>query len=64
MELVCILREYCIGKLDACMQTQFKVCSGYVLFSIYRYLQDLRFNAKKVEITGRLHNMDKRSHIK
>jgi hypothetical protein len=41
-------------------KTIFKVCSGYVLSSIRRYLQDAGFRVEKVEITGELQGMVER----
>lgn len=35
-------------------ETRFKVCSGYVLSSIRRYLENRGFAVEKVEITGEL----------
>jgi len=35
-------------------ETRFKVCSGYVLSNIGKYLQDRGFNVEIVEITGEL----------
>ena len=35
-------------------ETHFKVCSGYVLSSIRRYLKNRGFAVEKVEITGEL----------
>jgi len=45
-------------------ETRFKVCSGYVLSSIRRYLRDSGFNVKEVEITGELQEMVERSFVK
>jgi hypothetical protein len=43
-------------------ETQFKVCSGYVLSSIRRHLQEQGFSVKKVEITGELQDMVERGY--
>ena len=45
-------------------KTRFKVCSGYVLSSIRRYLRERRFNVEKTEITGELQEMVERSYIR
>jgi len=45
-------------------ETRFKVCSGYVLSSIRRYLQDQGFSVEEVEITGELQEMVERSYVK
>ena len=45
-------------------ETRFKVCSGYVLFSIRGYLRDQGFNVEEVEITGELQEMVERSYVK
>jgi hypothetical protein len=37
-------------------ETRFKVCSGYVLSNIRRYLENRGFTVEKVEITGELQN--------
>jgi hypothetical protein len=44
--------------------TRFKVCSGYVLSSIRRYLRDRGFNVEEVEITGELQEMVERSYVR
>jgi len=45
-------------------ETRFKVCSGYVLSSIRKHLQDRGFNVEKVEITGELQEMVERSYVR
>ena len=45
-------------------ETRFKVCSGYVLFSIREYLRDQGFNVEEVQITGELQEMVERSYVK
>ena len=42
-------------------ETTFKVCSGYVLSSIRRYLKNQGFRVEKVEVTGELQEMVERS---
>ncbi|MDG6222324.1 MAG: hypothetical protein IAX21_11230 [Candidatus Bathyarchaeota archaeon] len=42
-------------------ETVFKVCSGYVLTSIRRYLRQQGFTVEKVEVTGELQEMVERS---
>jgi len=46
------------------VETSFKVCSGYVLSSIRRHLQDRGFKVEKVEITGELQEMVERSYVR
>ncbi len=46
------------------METNFKVCSGYVLSSMRRHLRDRLFNVEEVEITGELQEMVERSYIR
>jgi methionine synthase II (cobalamin-independent) len=46
------------------VETCFKVCSGYVLSSIRRHLQDRGFKVEKVEITGELQEMVERSYVR
>ena len=43
--------------------TRFKVCSGYVLFSIRRYLRERGFNVEEVQITGHLQELVERSYV-
>jgi len=43
--------------------TRFKVCSGYVLSSIRRYLRERGFNVEKVQITGDLQELVERSYV-
>jgi len=45
-------------------ETRFKVCSGYVLSSIRRYLQDRHFHVEEVEVTGELQEMVERGYIR
>ena len=45
-------------------ETRFKVCSGYVLSSIRRYLRDQKFNVEEVEITGELQEMVEKSFVR
>ncbi len=46
------------------METNFKVCSGYVLSSIRRHLRDRGFNVEEGEITGELQEMVERSYAR
>jgi len=46
------------------MDTNFKVCSGYVLSSMRRHLRDRGFNVEEVEITGELQGMVERSYVR
>jgi len=45
-------------------ETIFKVCSGYVLSSMRKHLQEQGFSVKKVEITGELQDMVERGYIR
>jgi len=45
-------------------ETRFKVCSGYVLSSIRKHLQNRGFSVEEVEIIGELQEMVERSYIK
>jgi hypothetical protein len=42
-------------------ETVFKVCSGYVLISIRKYLRDRGFRVEEIEVTGELQEMVERS---
>ncbi len=42
-------------------ETVFKVCSGYVLSSVRRYLRQQGFSVEEVEVTGDLQDMVERS---
>jgi hypothetical protein len=53
-----------IEVLQPDVETSFKVCSGYVLSSIRRHLQDRGFKVEKVEITGELQEMVERSYVR
>jgi hypothetical protein len=44
-------------------ETQFKVCSGYVLSSIRRYLRDRGFLVEEVEITGEFQEMVEKAYL-
>jgi len=46
------------------METNFKICSGYVLSSVRRHLRDRGFNVEEVEITGELQEMVERSYVR
>jgi len=45
-------------------ETQFQVCSGYVLSGIRKYLQGRGFHVETVEITGELQEMVERGFIR
>ena len=45
-------------------ETRFKVCSGYVLSSIRKYLAERGFHVEKVETSGELRELVDRSYIK
>ncbi len=58
------IAEEIVEVMRADKETRFKVCSGYVLSSIRRYLRDRRFNVEEVEITGELQERVERGYIK
>lgn len=45
-------------------ETRFKVCSGYVLSSIRRYLRDRGFKVEVVEVTGELQEKVERGYLR
>jgi len=57
------IAEEIVEVMQPDMETRFKVCSGYVLSSIRRYLRDRGFNVEEVEITGELQEMVERSYV-
>jgi methionine synthase II (cobalamin-independent) len=58
------IAEEIVKVMQPDMETRFKVCSGYVLSSIRRHLQDQGFNVEEVEITGELQEMVERSFVR
>jgi len=58
------IAEEIVKVMQPEMETRFKVCSGYVLSSIRRYLRERGFNVEEVEITGELQEMVERSYVK
>jgi hypothetical protein len=46
------------------METNFKVCSGYLLSSICRHLRDRGFKVEEVEVTGALQDKVERGYIR
>ena len=46
------------------VETCFKVCSGYVLFSVRRHLRERGFKVEEVEITGEFQKMVERSYVR
>jgi len=58
------IAEEIVKAMQPDMETSFKVCSGYVLSSIRRYLQDRGFNIEEVEITGELQEKVERSYLR
>ncbi len=46
------------------METNFKICSGYVLSSIRRHLRGRGLSVEVVEITGELQEMVERSYVR
>ena len=58
------IAEEIVDVMGADKETCFKVCSGYVLSSTRKYLQDKGFNVEKVEVTGELQEKVERGYIK
>ena len=53
-----------IRVMEPNTETTFKVCSGYILSSIRRHLQDHGFKVEEVIISGKLQDMVERSYIR
>ncbi len=58
------IAEEIVKVMQPDMETNFKVCSGYVLSSIRRHLRNQGFNVEEVEITGELQEMVERSYVR
>jgi hypothetical protein len=58
------IAEEIVKAMQPDMETSFKVCSGYILSSIRRHLQDQGFNVEEVEITGELQEKVERSFVR
>jgi hypothetical protein len=58
------IAEEIVEVMQPDRETRFKVCSGYVLSSIRRYLRNQGFNVEEVEITGELQEMVERSYVR
>ena len=58
------IAEEIVEVMRADKETRFKVCSGYVLSSIRRYLRGKHFHVEEVEITGELQEMVERGYIR
>jgi hypothetical protein len=58
------IAEEIVKVMQPDIETRFKVCSGYVLSSVRRYLRDGGFNVEKVEIIGELQEMVERSYVR
>jgi hypothetical protein len=56
------IAEEIVEVMQPDRKTRFKICSGYVLSSIRRYLQDRGFNVEEVEIAGHLQELVERSY--
>ena len=57
------IAEEIIEVMQPDEETHFKVCSGYALSSIRRYLRSRGFSVEEVEITGELQEMVERSYL-
>ena len=58
------IAEEIVEVMRADKETRFKICSGYVLSSIRRYLRGKHFHVEEVEITGELQEMVERGYIR
>lgn len=58
------IAEEIIVVMQPDAETHFKVCSGYVLSSVRRYLQNRGFKIEKVEVTGELQEKVKRGYVR
>ena len=58
------IAEEIVEVMRADKETRFKVCSGYVLSGVRRYLRDRHFHVEEVEITGELQEMVERGYIR
>ena len=58
------IAEEIVEAMQPDNETRFKVCSGYILSSIHRHLQERGFNVEEVEITGELQEMVERSYVR
>ena len=56
-----LISEEIIEVMKPDRDTIFKICSGYVLSSIRRYIRKLGFRVEEVEVTGELQEMVERS---
>ena len=56
--------EEVVEVMKADEETRFKVCSGYVLSGVRRYLQDRRFHVEEVEVMGELQVRVERGYVK
>jgi hypothetical protein len=57
------IAEEIVEVMQPDRETRFKVCSGYVLSSIRRYLRERGFNVEEVQITGHLQELVERSYV-
>lgn len=58
------IAEEIVEVMQPDTKTRFRVCSGYVLSSIRKYLRGRGFTVDEVEITGELQEMVERSYLK
>ena len=58
------IAEEIIQVMQPDEKTHFKVCSGYVLSSVRRHLQNRGFRVEKSEVTGELHDIVERGYIR
>jgi hypothetical protein len=55
------IAEEIVEVMKPDQDTVFKICTGYVLSSIRRYLRDKGFKVEEIEVTGELQEMVERS---
>jgi len=58
------IAEEIVEVLQPDRETNFKVCSGYVLSSIRRHLRERGFKVEEVEVTGELQEKVERGYIR
>jgi hypothetical protein len=57
------IAEEIVEVMQPDRETVFRVCSGYVLSSIRRYLRNQGFRVEEIEVTGELQEMVERSFV-
>ncbi|MEM2875833.1 MAG: hypothetical protein QXL67_02640 [Candidatus Bathyarchaeia archaeon] len=57
------IAEEIVRAMEANEETCFKVCSGYILSSVRRYLKERGFKVEEVQITGELQEKVEQSYV-